>query len=357
MSPNANDFEALRRIGWPDTPALREAAAGDASIARVIGQHRSAYVVARHADESLSVQPPAAWTRRGFDPLQRAVVGDWVRLDAASKNILGWLPRSALLKRAAAGEHYKPQAIAANIDHALVVVGLDHDFNPRRIERYLLVIQSSGAAPVLVLSKRDLCADPEARIAAIRERLPEGVALFALNLKSADEVRQLEPFLGPGRTVVLVGSSGAGKSTLTNTLLGREKMKTAAVRGSDSRGRHTTTHRALTPLPPGACLIDTPGMRELKLTGEEDLADGGFDDIEALAAECRFRDCAHGNEPGCAVRAAIEAGSLDGDRFRHYCKLRDERDAAAQTLAERRDEAKQLHRGFHQRLKDKYGRR
>jgi ribosome biogenesis GTPase len=155
---------------------------------------------------------------------------------------------------------------------------------------------------------------------------------------------------------VLVGSSGAGKSTLTNTLLGREKMKTNAVRGNDSRGRHTTTFRVLTPLPQGGCLIDTPGMREVKLSGDEDIVDA-FEDIEALGAGCRFRDCVHGNEPGCAVRAAIEDGTLDEARYLNYVKLRDEAEAAAVTQAARRAEEALALKNKHRRTKDKLGRR
>jgi ribosome biogenesis GTPase len=169
----------------------------------------------------------------------------------------------------------------------------------------------------------------------------------------------LAPWLQAGRSIVLVGSSGAGKSTLTNTLLGVEKMKTAAVRESDARGRHTTTHRALIPLPSGACLIDTPGMRELKPTGEEDVAES-FDDIEALAQHCRFRDCRHEREPGCAVRAALEAGTLARERYAHYLKLRDEVAGAAGKLAARqatqKGEDKTATRTPGKRPDQKYGR-
>ncbi|HEX5756898.1 MAG TPA: ribosome small subunit-dependent GTPase A, partial [Arenimonas sp.] len=164
-------------------------------------------------------------------------------------------------------------------------------------------------------------------------------------------------YLGPGQTVVLVGSSGAGKSTLTNTLLGHQKMKTKEVRAVDSRGRHTTTSRVLTPLPQGGCLIDTPGMREVKLAGDEDLIEGGFEDIEALAADCRFRDCVHGNEPGCAVQAAIASGELDEARYASFVKLRDELEAAATSLAQRRAEERVANKVLGKRLKDKYGRR
>ena len=354
LPPDAH--ERLRVIGWPEDSGL-QAAAGDARIARVIGQHRSGFDVAEFAGDLRRVQPPAAWTRPRGDPTLRAVVGDWVSLDEAGKNILSLLPRRALLKRAAAGEHYKQQLIAANIDHVLVVSGLDADFNPRRIERYLLIVQASGAAPVLVLTKADQCEILDQVLEVLESVRLVGIPVHAVNAKDPASVAVLYPYLGPGMSAVLVGSSGAGKSTLTNTLLGVEKMKTNTVRENDQRGRHTTTGRVLTPLPQGGCLIDTPGMRELKLSGEEDLADGGFDDIEALAGTCRFSDCAHGNEPGCAVRAAIESGALDESRYLHYCKLRDERDAAAVTLAQRRSEARALHKDFHKRLKDKYGRR
>ncbi len=355
----ADPYARLRPIGWSDAPDL-VAAAGTRRIARVTGQHRTGYDVAEFVGDVRRVQPPAAWTRPRGDPALRAAVGDWVVLDEPGINIIELLPRHALLKRGAAGEHYRQQLIAANVDHVLVVCGLDADFNPRRIERYLLVIQASGAAPVLVLTKVDLLTDPalvEGAMELLGDVLAQGIPIHAVNAKSAESLVVLHPYLGPGKSAVLVGSSGAGKSTLSNSLLGREKMKTAAVRANDSRGRHTTTHRVLTPLPQGGCLIDTPGMRELKLSGEEDLADGGFEDIEALAGTCRFSDCGHSNEPGCAVNAAIESGALDETRYAHYCKLRDERDAAAVSLAQRRAEERSLQKSAHPRVKDKFGRR
>ncbi|MBP8081111.1 MAG: ribosome small subunit-dependent GTPase A, partial [Arenimonas sp.] len=219
------------------------------------------------------------------------------------------------------------------------------------------VVQSSGASPVLVLTKADQCADLDDVLAALESVRMVGIPVFPLNAKNADDVKALHSYLCAGKSAVLVGSSGAGKSTLTNTLLGTERMKTNTVRENDSRGRHTTTYRVLIPLPQGGCLIDTPGMRELKLSGEEDLADGGFDDIEALSEACRFSDCGHSNEPGCAVNAAIESGALTETRYAHYCKLRDERDAAAVTLAQRRAEERELKKTVSKRVKDKYGRR
>lgn len=350
----------LARCGWrADLPAAAALAGKSGRLARVIEQHRSGYRVT-DGSEDFPVQSPAAWIRPNWPSEQRAAVGDWVRLDPAHDRILELLPRSSLLSRGAAGEHYQQQLIAANVDHVLVVCGLDGDFNPRRLERYVLLVRAAGSEPVIVLSKLDLCTDSEVRLAELEPLRRQGIAVVALNARELAAAETLRPWLGAGQTVVLVGSSGAGKSTLTNALLGIERQKTGAVRDSDSRGRHTTTHRTLILLPGGACLIDTPGMRELKLTGEEDIAAAGFDDIEALAADCRFRDCRHQREPGCAVQAAMQAGELEPARWAQFEKLQAERAAANQSLQAqlaRRAEAKQLGRALNKRLQEKYGRR
>lgn len=332
----------LRAIGWP--PAGQPLPDGWAEMlaghpqsrpARVLEQHRSGYVAADGSGPGITVESPPDWQRPRFPPEQRAAVGDWVLLEGS--RIVALLPRRSLLKRAAAGEHYRQQAIAANVDVVLVVTGLDADFNPRRIERYLLLVRGAGVQPVVVLTKADQPgSDPGAARTALDAVTAQDVPVVAVDARDRTSVAALDPWLVPGVTAALVGSSGAGKSTLTNTLLGEQRMKTAGVRERDSRGRHTTTWRALMPLPSGACLIDTPGMRELKPTGEEDLADGGFADIEALAARCRFRDCQHAREPGCAVRAALESGELEAGRLANYLKLRDEVAGAAGILAQRR---------------------
>ncbi|KAF1684928.1 ribosome small subunit-dependent GTPase A [Pseudoxanthomonas broegbernensis] len=347
------DYAPLRRIGWPwagaaEDPRWRALAAAHpgARPARVSEQHRTGYVLADAPDTGFRVESPPEWQRRpvftadGVPLHERAAVGDWVLHDG--RRILALLPRRSAIKRAAAGEHYQQQVIAANVDTAFVVCGLDADFNPRRIERYLLLIGGGGSGPtaapqpVIVLTKADRDgADAEAALAALAGLRAQGVPVLSLNARDPEAVAALAPWLAAGCTAVLVGSSGAGKSTLTNSLLGELRMKTAQVREHDSRGRHTTTHRALIALPSGACLIDTPGMRELKPTGEEELADGGFGDIEALAAQCRFNDCAHHNEPGCAVRAGIAAGEVEAARVGHYLKLRDEVAGAAGRLAAR----------------------
>ncbi|MFP7722351.1 ribosome small subunit-dependent GTPase A [Lysobacter sp. A3-1-A15] len=378
MTSTAADLQA---IGWPLRPdgrptveawhALMDAHPGTWP-ARIVEQHRSGYQIAVDASgETYSVESLPEWQRPanvrkgGVDPEQRPAVGDWVLVEGAlaSGKVAALLPRRTSIKRGAAGEHYRQQLIAANVDTVFVVCGLDADFNPRRIERYLLLVRG-GAEPVVVLTKADLALAEGAdalpgAVAALAELAEQGVAVRTVNARDADSVATLNPWLGPGRTVVLVGSSGAGKSTLTNSLLGIERMKTGEVRGSDSRGRHTTTHRALIPLPSGACMIDTPGMRELKPTGEEDVAES-FGDVEALAAQCRFRDCVHDREPGCAVQAAIKAGTLDPQRYANYRKLGDEVAGAAGRLAQRRAEAaddKSQSRTSGARPSDRHGKR
>lgn len=365
-----SDATALRAIGWPDGGPPADSPWGEALVrhpqarpARVIEQHRSGYIVAEGVDGGYAVESLPDWQRPRLAPGQRPAVGDWLLVEgdaADAARAVALLPRRTAIKRGAAGEHYGQQLIAANIDTVFVVTGLDGDFNPRRIERYLLLVQSGGAKPVVVLTKADRDgADAVGALAALADVLGADVPVVVVNAKDRDSVAALDAWLAPAQTAVLVGSSGAGKSTLTNTLLGSEKMKTSAVRESDARGRHTTSHRALIPLPGGACLIDTPGMRELKPTGEETLVDGGFEDIETLAEDCRFRDCRHDREPGCAVRAAIESGALGAQRFANYLKLRDELAGAADQLAIRlaqKANEKGQGKAQNKRLDDKYNR-
>lgn len=346
--------ERLRKIGWKPTDG--EGAAAD-DVARVVEQHRASYRV--HDGEHLfGARLPASSGR--LQSTDRPAVGDWVRLDRGTSPplIVDILPRRSVLKRSAAGERFDTQLIATNIDTAFVVCGLDGDFNPRRIERYLLLIEGSGVRPVVVLTKADSCADLDTRIAEV-QAVAADTPVLAVNARHADAGLALAPWLGPGVSAVLVGSSGAGKSTLTNTLLGHAYQATGAVRESDSRGRHTTTYRSLMQLPDGACLIDTPGMRELKMTGDEALGDiKAFADIENLLGRCRFRDCQHSSEPGCAVRAAIAGGAIDEGRWLSYLKLAgeidDAREARALDLA-RKAEARVLTKALRSRIRDKYG--
>lgn len=252
------------------------------------------------------------------------VVGDWVALRRAAGaergQVVAVLPRRSRFARKAAGEDVQEQVLAANIDTVFLVAGLDRDFNPRRLERALLLARENGATPVVVLNKSDLAGDPEARRREI-EAVAQGAPVIVTAAKAGLGLGDLAPFLQPGRTVALLGSSGVGKSTLINRLLGFEKQRTRDVREVDSRGRHTTTHRELVLLPEGGVLIDTPGMRELQLWASEQSLGGTFDDVVALGAGCGFRDCAHQQEPRCAVRAAVERGDLAAERLASYQKL------------------------------------
>ena len=366
------DFVPLRRIGWPWAGPAEDgrwqavfAAHPGARTARVSEQHRTGYVLADAPEAGFRAESPPEWQRRpvftadGVPLHERAAVGDWVLHDG--RRILALLPRRSAIKRAAAGEHYQQQVIAANVDTAFVVCGLDADFNPRRIERYLLLVGGGGVQPVVVLTKADReGTDAGAALAALAGLRAQGVPVLALNAKDPEAVAALAQWLQPGMSAVLVGSSGAGKSTQTNSMLGEQRMKTAEVREHDSRGRHTTTHRALIMLPSGGCLIDTPGMREIKLTGEEVIDGEQYADIDALADGCRFGDCSHQSEPGCAVRTALDDGRLDAERWQNYQKLRDELAAAADSLEaqmRRKSESRVLTKALNKRLGEKYGQR
>jgi len=269
------------------------------------------------------------------------VVGDWVaiRYDSASARatIEAVLPRRSCFARRASGEPTRKQLVAANIDTVFLVCGLDDDFNLRRIERYLVAIQTSGAAAVVVLNKADLCADPEPpRAAAVA--LAPGIAMHVIRALTPSGTDPLLPYLIPGQTCALIGSSGVGKSTIINRLLGTDRQRTRSVRTRDGRGRHTTTQRELIMIPDRGMLIDTPGMRELRLWDSSGGIETTFDDIQALVGSCRFRDCQHRTEPGCAVQQAVTNGKISSERLAHYHQLQDERTA----LGKRRDELAQL---------------
>ena len=235
-------------------------------------------------------------------------VGDWVAMDGPLVRAV--MPRRSCFSRQAPGTHTEQQVIAANIDTAFLVCSLDQDFSARRIERYLTLTWESGAQPVVVLSKADLCSDPDEYKADVAHVAP-GVPVITIAADDDGSLQRVQAVIRAGSTLVLLGSSGVGKSTLANRLLGYERQQTRAVRDSDAKGRHTTTHRELMLLPQGGILIDTPGLRELQLWASQESVDHTFEDVLALAEGCRFRDCSHAAEIGCAVMQALDAGSLD----------------------------------------------
>jgi ribosome biogenesis GTPase len=279
--------------------------------------------------------------------------GDWVaaRLIAGGEAIVhAVLPRRSQFSRQAAGRRAQQQVIAANIDTAFIVCGLDHDFSPRRIERYLTLTFESGAATVIVMTKADLCEDVEARVAEARA-IARDSPVLAIDARSDSCIEALSPYLRGGSTVVLLGSSGVGKSTIVNRLLGYERQATRSVREDDSRGRHTTTRRELIVLDCGALLLDTPGMRELQLWATEDSLNETFDDVTGVARECRFRNCSHQGEDGCAIDAALASGALDYERWNSYLKLRaevrhHERMADKTAAAAEKQRWKRIHRAL-----------
>ena len=273
-----------------------------------------------------------------------AAAGDWVAFDEERGAIRAVLPRRTRFSRK---EPWltEEQVVAANVDTAFLVTDCGRDFKPRRLERYLTATWDSGAAPVIVLAKSDLADDVSETVAAA-EAVAFGVPVHAVSSVTGEGLETLDPYLVPGRTVALLGSSGVGKSTLANRLLGEELLATGDVR-RDGRGRHTTTHRELVRLPGGALLLDTPGMRELQLWADESALEETFADVAELAGQCRFYDCAHGSEPGCAVRAALADGTLPQIRWESYRKLQRElRALAVKQDARLRSEARKERRRF-----------
>lgn len=294
--------------------------------ARVVREERLQYVVVGERDD-LPAEVTGKFRHEARSRIDYPAVGDWVAIQPVPTEgkamIHAILPRASKFSRKMTGSKTEEQIIAANIDTVFLVCGLDGNFNLRRIERYLAPAWDSGATPVVVLNKSDVCENPDALVAEVRA-IARGVPVHVISALEERGLHALKPYLKRGRTIALLGSSGVGKSTLINALLGEERQLTTEVREKDSHGRHTTTYRELILLSSGAMLVDNPGMREMQLWTEEEALDTSFKDIEALGAGCRFRDCRHLNEPDCAVRAALAVGTLLPRRYESYRKLKQE---------------------------------
>jgi ribosome biogenesis GTPase len=351
--------EALARLGWNERcRALFEPyALQGLTAARVVRGDRGSALVAT-PDGIVRATPSARLLKAARGAADLPAVGDWVAvMDAEAIDvplIEAVLPRTSAITRGDPGEDSDVQVLAANVDTVFVVDPIAEPPNLRRIERELALAWDSGAVPVVVLTKADLSADPSGALVAV-ESIALGVDVVVMNALEGESVAPLLDSMSGHRTAVLLGPSGAGKSTIANALLGRHRQETGAVRDADQRGRHTTVARELIGLPGGGVLIDTPGLRALGLTGSEEGITLTFSDVEELSGACRFRDCRHQDEPGCAVRAAVDSGALPAARLASYQKLMREAEvAAARTDARLRAEEDRRAKTISRAVKDYY---
>ncbi|MGB8475740.1 MAG: ribosome small subunit-dependent GTPase A [Candidatus Acidiferrum sp.] len=320
----------IENLGWDAYFEAQWSESGNSGCvsARVISQQRGLWRVAGGFEECWA-EPSGKFRRESEDGGDWPTVGDWVSVEARPEKqnalIQKVLPRRSRFARKVAGKQIEEQVLAANIDVALIVMALDGDFNARRIERYVAQCWESGARPAIVLNKTDSCAG-SGELAAEIERMAMGARVFPVSAKTGAGMEALQASFAKRQTMVLLGSSGAGKSTLVNRLLETELQATYPVRASDSRGRHTTTSRELFLLPGGAMIIDTPGLRELQLWNAADGLPQTFAEVDKLASQCRFSDCRHRNEPGCAVQTALASGILEAGRLESWRKLQREQE-------------------------------
>ncbi len=354
----------LTPFGWSGDVSTAFATHVEAGLepARVVAEDRGSYVVQTGGGERRASVTGRFRFEAGDDPAAYPAVGDWVavesRVDGASVHAL--LPRRTSVLRHAPGLRSVAQVVAANVDIVFVVASLNHDLNLRRLERYIAFAWESGAAPVVVLSKADLSDDLDGTIAEV-ETVAVGVPIITVSAVDGRGIDELRARIRPGTTVAFVGSSGVGKSTLVNTLAGDDLAEVREIRADDGRGRHTTTRRQLHLMPDGGLILDTPGMRELGLWDADAGLERSFADIDALASTCRFSDCGHAGEPGCAVAAAIADGDLDVSRFESWKKLEREArhlerrvDALARSAERRR--WKTIGKAVNAHMEAKYGR-
>ncbi|HEU0252922.1 MAG TPA: ribosome small subunit-dependent GTPase A [Pyrinomonadaceae bacterium] len=318
----------LRTLGWGEffEGNFQPYAVSGLSAGRVALEYNHLYRVYCEWGEALG-EVAGKLRHEALDRSELPVVGDWVVIrpgaEGGKVTIHAVLPRKSRFTRKVAGSRTEKQIVAANIDTVFLVTSLNQDFNPRRVERYLIVAWESGARPIIILSKSDLCDAVEERTREI-EAVAGDVPIHAVSVVTQDGVDELAQYLTHGQTVALLGSSGVGKSTLINDLLGSEHLRVQGIREHDGRGRHTTTHRELIVLPQGGLVLDTPGMRELQLWDGEDGLHIAFADIETVASHCYFGDCRHQDEPRCAIREALSEGTIDAARYESYEKLEKE---------------------------------
>lgn len=307
---------------------LEECSHKNLSLGRICAEHKGGYKLFAD-DKEINANISGKFRKNAQRREDYPAVGDWVLFECPNNEdralIQEILPRKSKFSRKTAGKETQEQIIASNVDYAFIICALNYDFNPRRIERYLSLVWQSGATPVIVLTKKDLCENVENKINEV-ENIAFGVDIYAINNISNEGTDALHKYLAAGKTSVLLGSSGAGKSSLLNNLAQKEIMKVNILRAGIEKGRHTTTHKQMIRLCEDGLIIDTPGIRELQLWDAEDGISQTFQDIEELARTCKFTNCTHQQEPGCAVRQAVSKGTLDGNRLENYLKIQKEQE-------------------------------
>ena len=328
-----SNFTSLDSLGWQAyfQQQLSLDEWDEVIPARVIEQNKSEITVATESD-SFNIALLAT--------MPEMIVGDWLLLDS-QQHVLRLLDRKTCFSRKAAGSKLKKQLISANVDVAFIMSSMNDDFNLNRLERFLSLVNESGAEPVVLLSKSDQSETPESFVKQV-QKLDPFLMVEAVNCLDRESVNKLTPWLKEGITIAVLGSSGVGKSTLVNTLLGEVRQSTAGIREDDAKGRHTTTRRSLIALDTGGIILDTPGMREIQLADCKEGIAATFSDIEVLSEQCKFSDCHHQDEPGCAVQKAIKSGEIDQRRLNNYLKLLREESLNSASLSERRASDKAL---------------